>query len=61
MPEWLQVVALVASPLFAAGGAFAATRVTLKWHEREIGRAHARLDDHDTKFDQLEWVRRVAQ
>jgi len=44
MPLWLQVAALVASPIFAAGGAYAAVRVTLEWHEREITRAHARID-----------------
>ena len=42
-PE-LQLIALIASPLFAAGGAYAAVRVTLKWHWQEIKRAHARID-----------------
>jgi hypothetical protein len=53
VPEWAQLVALVASPIFAAGGAFAAVRVTLKWHEREINRAHWRLDEHDKRFRDL--------
>jgi len=44
MPEWLQVVAVLASPIFAAGGAYAAVRVELKWHWSEIRRAHARID-----------------
>lgn len=47
MPLWLQIAALLCSPAFAAGGAYAATKVTLKWHDREIRRAHKRLDRHD--------------
>ena len=44
MPEWLQMMALIASPIFAAGGAYAAVRVELRWHWAEIQRAHARVD-----------------
>lgn len=44
MPPWVEVVAICASPFFAAGGAYAAVRVTLKWHWSEIQRAHTRLD-----------------
>ena len=47
MPVWLQIAILFASPIFAAGGAFAATRETLRWHQREIDRAHRRLDRLD--------------
>lgn len=44
IPEWLQLAAVIGSPFFAAGGAYAAVRVTLKWHWFEIERAHDRID-----------------
>lgn len=50
LPEWLFQLLVIASPIFAAGGAWAGTRVTLHWHRREIERAHARLDEHDRIF-----------
>lgn len=45
-----QLVFMVATPVFAAGGAYAATRVTLKWHWSEITRAHARIDRLEEKI-----------
>lgn len=54
LPEWLFQLLVIASPIFAAGGAWAGTRVTLHWHRQEIERAHKRLDAHDQIFmDQL--------
>jgi len=54
MPQWLQIVALVASPIFAAGGAWAAVRIELKYLRRDVDLAHTRLDDHDDLImDQL--------
>jgi len=50
MPPWFELFALVASPVFAAGGAYAAVRVELRWHRREIDRAHERLNWHDERF-----------
>lgn len=47
IPQWLQFALLIASPVFAAGGAYAAVKVRLDWHTAEIQRAHARLDRHD--------------
>jgi hypothetical protein len=42
--DLLQLAALILPPVFAAGGAYMATRVTLRWHWHEIRRAHARID-----------------
>lgn len=55
-PE-LQLIALIASPLFAAGGAYAGARVLLRWHWYEIRRAHERIDKHDSRITQLEFTR----
>jgi hypothetical protein len=57
MPVWLQVVLALGGPIFAAGGAYQATRTVLRWHWSEIQRAHTRCDRHDENFQQLEWVR----
>jgi hypothetical protein len=53
LPDWLQQLLILASPIAAAGGAWGATRVTLRWHWREIERAHSRIDRHDAMF--LNW------
>jgi hypothetical protein len=42
------------TPIFAAGGAYAAVRVRLDWHWSEIQRAHARTDRHDDRLLKLE-------
>lgn len=44
LPEWLQLLLLLGSPLFAAGGAYAAVRVELKYLRRDVDRAHQRID-----------------
>jgi hypothetical protein len=54
MPVWLQVVLALGTPIFAAGGAYAAVRVRLDWHWSEIQRAHARTDRHDDRLLKLE-------
>jgi len=53
IPEWLQIASVIASPLFAAGAAYAAVRVELSWHRREIERAHERIDDHDDRLFEI--------
>lgn len=45
IPDWLQLAAVIASPAFAAGGAYIAVRVNLEWLRRDVDRAHARIDD----------------
>lgn len=57
MPEWMHVLALVASPIFAAGGAYAAVRVKLEWLTADVKRAHSRIDAHDDLF--MEKLREV--
>lgn len=44
LPDAVSVLLLALSPVFAAGGAYMATRVTLRWHWHEIQRAHKRID-----------------
>jgi len=47
MADWLQVVL---SAAFAAGGAYAAVKVELRWLRRDVDRAHARIDTHDERW-----------
>lgn len=44
MPEWLQVLMALASPLCAAVGAYVAVRAELRWLRSDVDRAHHRLD-----------------
>lgn len=54
LPEWVFQILVIASPIFAAGGAYVGVKVELSWQRREIERAHLRLDLHDRLFmDQL--------
>lgn len=45
IPDWLQLAAVIASPAFAAGGAYIAVRVNLEWLRRDVDRAHERIDE----------------
>lgn len=47
IPQWLQFALIALTPVAAAAGAYAAVKVRLDWHEKELNRAHARLDRHD--------------
>jgi hypothetical protein len=49
LPTLVMVLSLL-SPVFAAGGAYAAVRTTLKWHWAEIQRAHTRLDRLENRY-----------
>lgn len=44
MNETLAIVVTLMSPVFAAGGAYAATRVHLQWLRRDVDEAHERID-----------------
>lgn len=41
----LQVLITIGSPLFAAGGAYAAVRVHLQWLRRDVDDAHRRINE----------------
>lgn len=45
MNETVQLLVAIGSPLFAAGGAYAAVRVHMHYLRRDVDAAHARLDD----------------
>jgi hypothetical protein len=45
MSEAWQIAITIASPIFAAGGAYAAVRVQLAWLRRDVDDAHARIDE----------------
>jgi hypothetical protein len=42
--DTLTILVTIASPIFAAGGAYAATRVHLQWLRRDVDDAHERID-----------------
>jgi hypothetical protein len=54
MPVWLQIALAIGMPIFAAGGAYMGVEVRMKWHWAEIQRAHARIDRHELKIENLE-------
>ena len=45
MNEALQIAIAIGSPLFAAGGAYAAVRVHMQWLRRDVDDAHQRIDE----------------
>jgi hypothetical protein len=45
MNETLALLVTIISPVFAAGGAYAATRVHLQWLRRDVDDAHQRIDE----------------
>jgi len=45
MNDTLQIAIAIASPVFAAGGAYAAVRVQLAWLRRDVDDAHQRIDE----------------
>jgi hypothetical protein len=47
IPDWLQLASVIASPAFAAGGAYMAVHVRLQWLRRDVDRAHERIDEHE--------------
>lgn len=47
IPLWLQLVALIGSPLFAAGGAYMAVKTRLDWHDQRLDAHETRLNRHD--------------
>jgi len=54
IPDWLQIVAVGASPIFAAGGAYAAVRVRLEWLRKDVDLAIAGVADLNRKVRELE-------
>lgn len=46
----LEVVVPFASAVFAAGGAYIAVRLELKYLRRDVDHAHKRIDGHDAIF-----------
>lgn len=59
IPEWAQVTAVVASPIFAAGGAYTAVRVKLDWIRTDLNKAIDELEQ--SKHDLLATNSRIDQ
>jgi hypothetical protein len=55
--NWSTFLPSLISAAFAAGGAYAATRVHLSWLRKDVDRAQATADRANERIDELHGVR----